>query len=201
VATQAPELTLTLDRLAGEVRMELGAFERRIPELDHLLMANGGLPTSSGYVLPVLGFRRASIDIAAVLRERRFRVTYDDAVEELLRAQLAEVRARRSAAALEPEEADRVRERVIASDRFTRDLTTEQLRDLGYLLVLPHGANFSVPGAGKTTSLLAIYEALREEGRVDRLLVVAPKNAFLSWEEEIEECYGAEEDRPRAIRL
>jgi len=35
--------------------------------------------------------------------------------------------------------------------RFRRPLLEFQQRDLSHLLQLPHGANFSVPGAGKTT--------------------------------------------------
>jgi hypothetical protein len=49
-----------------------------------------------------------------------------------------------------------------------------QLRDLTHLLSLSHGANFSVPGAGKTTVAYGLYECERMRDRVDRLLVVAP---------------------------
>jgi len=58
------------------------------------------------------------------------------------------------------------------------------MRDVGRLLALPHGANFSVPGAGKTTVALAIYEASRLAGRVSQLLVVSPLSAFDSWRTE-----------------
>ena len=50
------------------------------------------------------------------------------------------------------------------------------------------GASFSVPGAGKTTEALAFYFALRDEG--DSLFVIAPKNAFCAWEEQLAECVG-----------
>jgi SNF2 family DNA or RNA helicase len=61
-----------------------------------------------------------------------------------------------------------------------------QKRDLAVLLGLPHGANFSVPGAGKTAVTLALYAAEYARGRVARLLVIAPPSAFESWEQEIE---------------
>lgn len=69
-------------------------------------------------------------------------------------------------------------------------LTDFQRRDVSRLLELSHGANFSVPGAGKTRSTLAVFHDRRESGQVNRLLVVAPKAAFESWLSEIAECYG-----------
>ena len=72
---------------------------------------------------------------------------------------------------------------------FRRKLTKEQTRDVGRLVALRNGANFSVPGAGKTTALLAVHELVRDqEGRPLMLMVVAPRNAFIAWEEEISAC-------------
>ncbi|MEO9048350.1 MAG: DEAD/DEAH box helicase [Candidatus Dormiibacterota bacterium] len=69
--------------------------------------------------------------------------------------------------------------------RFIRELRSFQTRDLRKLLALPNGANFSVPGAGKTSVALRVYESERQRGRVDRMLVIAPLSAFEAWEEEI----------------
>ncbi|MCK2213361.1 DEAD/DEAH box helicase [Actinomadura sp. ATCC 31491] len=68
--------------------------------------------------------------------------------------------------------------------KLTRDLRPFQLRDLNRLTQLRHGANFSVPGAGKTTVTYALHDQERRRGRVNRLLVVAPLSAFDAWEEE-----------------
>lgn len=69
---------------------------------------------------------------------------------------------------------------------FIRPLTAEQRRNVCKLGALPAGATFSVPGAGKTTEALAyfFYHACES----DRLLVVAPKNAFGAWEEQLDAC-------------
>ena len=69
---------------------------------------------------------------------------------------------------------------------FVRPLTINQKNNLRKLANLPAGATFSVPGAGKTTEALAyfFYNASND----DKLLVVAPKNAFGAWEEQIQEC-------------
>lgn len=69
------------------------------------------------------------------------------------------------------------------------DLTEFQRRDVTRLLLLQHGANFSVPGAGKTRVGLAVYAAMRERGEVRRLLVVSPKSAYEAWLSESELCF------------
>ena len=69
---------------------------------------------------------------------------------------------------------------------FSRELTTQQSRNVSLLAAIPAGATFSVPGAGKTTEALATFVCRAELG--DRLLVVAPKNAFAAWDEQFESC-------------
>jgi hypothetical protein len=88
----------------------------------------------------------------------------------------------------EPLDAEAVAERL-ASARFNRDLRSFQVRDLGRLLSLANGANFSVPGAGKTTVAYALYDAERAAGRVEQMLVVAPLSAFDAWQSEVEVCF------------
>lgn len=73
--------------------------------------------------------------------------------------------------------------------RWIGDLNQLQLRDLERLLQLRHGANFSVPGAGKTRVALALYEACRTSSQVADMLVVCPKSAFESWTNEAELCF------------
>ncbi|WP_224166705.1 DEAD/DEAH box helicase [Arthrobacter sp. StoSoilA2] len=71
-------------------------------------------------------------------------------------------------------------------------LTEHQTRDLSKLMALNHGANFSVPGAGKTRASMAIYAARRAAGSIERMLVVCPKSAFESWEYEAGVCFQGE---------
>ena len=161
-------------------------------ELEHTLLINGAQPSAGGFALPVLAFRRGAVEIARLLRRLDVPVHLDEGVEQLLRTQLEEITARRQAeAALTALSVDEVEEVVRAGNRFERALTDQQLDNLRRLLTLRHGANFSVPGAGKTTTLLAGYEASRHREGVEQLLVVAPKNAFISWEEEVARCYRA----------
>ncbi len=69
---------------------------------------------------------------------------------------------------------------------FARELTSQQARNVSLLAALPASATFSVPGAGKTTEALATFACRAEPG--DRLLVIAPKNAFAAWDEQLESC-------------
>lgn len=75
--------------------------------------------------------------------------------------------------------------------RRANTLSGDQLRDVSRMARLSHSANFSVPGAGKTTALLAVHVYERQMGRVDSLIVVAPRNALGSWQIEVEKCLGA----------
>lgn len=75
---------------------------------------------------------------------------------------------------------------------FARALKPHQIRNIRRLAALPAAATFSVPGAGKTTEALATFAYRREPG--DRLLVIAPKNAFAAWDEQLKECFPGEPD-------
>ncbi len=74
----------------------------------------------------------------------------------------------------------------LAEVGFIRDLTDNQVRNVGKLIALPAAATFSVPGAGKTTEALAFFAYKARED--ERLLVLGPKNAFAAWDEQIQKC-------------
>lgn len=76
----------------------------------------------------------------------------------------------------------------LLGDIWQAELSEFQRRDIAKLLSLQHGANFSVPGAGKTRVALAVYTAQKKQGKVSRLLVVCPKSAYESWRYETAVC-------------
>ncbi|MEV6930914.1 DEAD/DEAH box helicase [Dactylosporangium sp. NPDC051485] len=78
---------------------------------------------------------------------------------------------------------------ALLGPEWTANLTTFQRRDIARLLTLRHGANFSVPGAGKTRVALAVFAAMREGGEAQRVLVVCPKSAYEAWELESAACF------------
>lgn len=73
---------------------------------------------------------------------------------------------------------------------FSRILLDFQLRDLSHLLSLKNGANFSVPGAGKTTVTFALHLLTRQSDEQNHILIVAPKSAFGAWSKVVQECLG-----------
>lgn len=77
----------------------------------------------------------------------------------------------------------------LLGDDWIGDLASFQLRDTARLLSLGHGANFSVPGAGKTRVSLAVFAAMREQGLATRLLVVGPRSAYEAWQTESQLCF------------
>ncbi|SDK39264.1 DEAD/DEAH box helicase [Bradyrhizobium ottawaense] len=81
---------------------------------------------------------------------------------------------------------DEITQRLQDAGFTKRTLTDFQLRDIQHLLSLQNGANFSVPGAGKTTVSLALHILARKPGQ--HILVVGPKTAFPAWREVVEEC-------------
>lgn len=90
--------------------------------------------------------------------------------------------------------------RHLRSAGFVRlnSLRSHQWDSILKLVNLPHGANFNVPGAGKTTALLAVHtieKALR--GNL-RLLVVAPRNVMGAWDDELKKCLASP---PQIVRL
>lgn len=81
---------------------------------------------------------------------------------------------------------EQINERLIQFGFTKRKLLDFQLRDLQKLLSLQNGANFSVPGAGKTTVTLALNILTKQENQ--HLLVVGPKSSFPAWKEVVLDC-------------
>lgn len=72
-----------------------------------------------------------------------------------------------------------------------RKLKEHQLKAALHLLAVTNGANFSVPGSGKTTVVLAAYAWLKRIGEVDALFVVGPPACFGPWQSEYKLVLGA----------
>lgn len=77
----------------------------------------------------------------------------------------------------------------LAKAGFVRTLRTFQREAVARLLFADGGANFSVPGSGKTAVAYATYAALKAQGRVHGMIVVAPPSAFEAWVEEAKACF------------
>ncbi len=76
------------------------------------------------------------------------------------------------------------------TSRIPRRLKEHQVKAALHLLAVRNGANFSVPGSGKTTVVLAVFEWLRSRGEVDSIFVVGPPSCFAPWCMEYEAVIG-----------
>jgi SNF2 family DNA or RNA helicase len=133
------------------------------------------------------------LDMVRELGTRQFQQSFnfkflpsDSAVEKLkeFAKQISETRASKSTliASLTEDEI----ESQLTQVGFKRDLRKFQIRDVQRLIALSNGANFSVPGAGKTTVTIAVHLLTKQENQ--HLFVVAPKAAFPAWKGIIDEC-------------
>lgn len=73
---------------------------------------------------------------------------------------------------------------------MARKLREQQMWDSFFMCAMKKSANFSVPGSGKTASVLGMYAYLREKAAMHRIVVVCPKNAFGSWMDEFTACFA-----------
>lgn len=76
------------------------------------------------------------------------------------------------------------------TEKIPRRLKKHQVKAALHLLSVTNGANFSVPGSGKTTVVLTVFESLRQQGHVDALFVVGPPACFGPWRSEYQDVLG-----------
>ena len=67
-----------------------------------------------------------------------------------------------------------------------RTLKPHQSKSLHHLYNAECAANFSVPGSGKTSVVLAYYQKLKLENKVDAIFIIGPTNCYHSWKDEFE---------------
>lgn len=80
----------------------------------------------------------------------------------------------------------------IVSNELYRPLREKQMQSAFYMQQMKKSANFSVPGAGKTSMVYGVFAYLNssEINAVDQIIMVGPKNSFLSWKLEFNENFG-----------
>jgi SNF2 family DNA or RNA helicase len=71
-----------------------------------------------------------------------------------------------------------------------RKLLPYQIESLYHLQNAQSAANFSVPGSGKTSVILAYYEKLKLDQKVNAIFLIGPKNCFYSWKTEFIKTIG-----------
>lgn len=84
----------------------------------------------------------------------------------------------------------------VVQKEVKRNLKEEQLWSSFYMYTQKRAGNFSVPGSGKTAMTLGVFAYLNygEFRNVERLLVVSPLSAFLSWKDEFTTVFGEKKE-------
>lgn len=150
-----------------------------------------------GYIsTPWHSFLQARRDVGGVLGSFGVDLDVDDVTRDLLQSSLDSESEFETAASAPPLDQEMVK-RVLLERGFKRTLSDNQRTNVASLARLPSGATFSVPGAGKTTEALAFFTMRAQP--TTKLLVVAPINAFGSWEREQTDCFEGSE--PSFVRL
>ncbi|OME46839.1 hypothetical protein BSK59_28765 [Paenibacillus odorifer] len=83
--------------------------------------------------------------------------------------------------------------RFVVDSQMSRKLRDKQMWDSFFMCAMQKSGNFSVPGSGKTSSVLGVYAYLKFKELVKRIVVICPKNAFGSWIDEFGFCFDGKE--------
>jgi hypothetical protein len=192
-----------INRVAVELKVEGDAVVVSSPELANdrsirLFFSSvlGGTRTDSGWICPRRRFSISDliVRINNFLESRGFRVerlgVVDDAVQRDIerrrsyeRAKVAGSEFRNGNPVLSM---DAVRQKLsdFGWDHDVRRLFPHQEDGVLHGLSAVNTANFSVPGAGKTITALAIGTVHLANNNIDCILVVGPLSCFAPWEKE-----------------
>lgn len=80
----------------------------------------------------------------------------------------------------------------ILNVEMERKLREPQLWDAFHMVKMWKSANFSVPGAGKTSIVYGAFAFLNSKSinKVDKILMIGPKNSFYAWIDEFKMNFG-----------
>lgn len=84
--------------------------------------------------------------------------------------------------------------KTVVDRAFSRQLREKQMWDSFFMCAMKKSSNFSVPGSGKTASILGVYAYLQAKKLVRRIVMVGPKNSFGSWTDEFRTCFGDKQE-------
>ena len=145
--------------------------------------------------LPWWEFLALREQLKYLFQKHQLKISFDAPTQELLKKSLLKQKSYLDGCQMEPVSKEELKHTLDVKG-FKRNLTELQFRNLSKLCKFNSAASFSVPGAGKTTEALAYFYI--KKNKQSKLLIVAPKNAFAAWEQQIVECI---EEPPEIVRL
>jgi SNF2 family DNA or RNA helicase len=150
-------------------------------------------PIICGYILDDdIKIRSNLQDIINYFKRKGFEVQVNDDLTELKDSLVQEEKIFEQSKVLGTKVKNNETEKISEIPFFKRQLKEYQEKAVKHLIAVNNGANFSVPGSGKTTMLYAAYAIWKSLNEVEKLLVIGPPSSFMAWEEEYTECFGKE---------
>jgi SNF2 family DNA or RNA helicase len=196
-----PMLSARIEAEGDAVNVTGTALQDRIPRLFFASIL-GGIPIENGWHCPRRSVPLSTlvVRINTYLETRGWNVQRigiaDEAVQREIerkrsfrRAQTAGIALRQGESAVDPE----ILRGTLAKAGWNirdRDLLPHQQIGAIHALTTVNAANFSVPGAGKTLTTLAVAVAHIVNQTIDVVLVVGPLSCFRPWEKEVRMAVG-----------
>lgn len=86
--------------------------------------------------------------------------------------------------------------KLTVNSEMERQLREKQMWDAFFIKEMKKSANYSVPGAGKTSIVYGAFAYLNKLGvdRVKKIIMIGPKNSFKSWKDEFLKCFGSKKE-------
>ena len=84
--------------------------------------------------------------------------------------------------------------KAVIDGQMVRKLREKQVWDSFFMFTMKKSANFSVPGSGKTSSVYGVFSFLSSQDLVDKIVMIGPKNSFISWKDEFYNCFNDKRD-------
>ncbi|WP_214823887.1 SNF2-related protein [Exiguobacterium algae] len=197
-------LVLTLDqgRLVVHDRVAPGKLRANERTLTRTLVpfCDGGYPTFRSD-LTYMEIKKVISHLERLGERRGFEVVVTERLRQYLGDQEFMIEERAEYARLLKSSHEKVQRKYetfssVVDRELERKLRERQMRSAFYMVEMQKAANFSVPGAGKTSMIYGAYAYLssREVNKVERLVVIGPKNTFISWKDEFRANFGDKRD-------
>lgn len=189
IAQQKAKISVDPSSLVTVIELENSSL--KVTNSINLILTNNSDDITSvdnKFIVAWTDFRRALTSISRIFKNENVLVEFDEFSTKLVKEFIDDSRRLNTNESTIEIKSPAVQDEL-GKNLFERNLKIEQIRDTVKLLALKHGANFSVPGAGKTTTILAVHTLLKAAGKINKLFVVAPINAFISWEDEIRDIF------------
>lgn len=135
-------------------------------------------------------YEKKLASICKYLRDEGFDYFLSEAAEKTLNSllekekefiRLKQIASNYKAGVFEQNEFNKFR---ISASSLPRNFKDHQIKSAYHHLLVHNSADFSVPGSGKTATLLLTYETLRWLHQVNKLFVVGPPSCFTAWKNE-----------------